>query len=165
MVVDRTIAGMDIHLLPLLFDFPAGMPRLPPAGAGIVAPPARSGSAMNTPLTPNDSRQPDLQSLKNVAIAVYALQAASILPPFVITFFVAVILNYIKRDDVRGTWLESHFRWQLRTFWFGLLWFVLGGLTYVIVIGWAILFAASLWLIYRILKGWLNLNDGKPMNA
>jgi uncharacterized membrane protein len=120
---------------------------------------------MSTPLIPNDNRQPDLQSLKNVAIAVYALQAASILPPFVITFFVAVILNYIKRDDVRGTWLESHFRWQMRTFWFGLLWFVLGGLTYIIVIGWAILFAATLWLIYRILKGWLNLNDGKPMDV
>ena len=120
---------------------------------------------MSTPLIPNDSRQPDLQSLKNVAIAVYALQAASILPPFVITFFVAVILDYIKRDDVRGTWLESHFRWQIRTFWFGLLWFCLAALTYIIVIGWAILFATSLWLIYRILKGWLNLNDGKPMYA
>ena len=118
---------------------------------------------MSTPLTSNDSRQPDLQSLKNIATTVYALQAASFL--LVITYFIAVILNYIKRDDVRGTWLESHFRWQLRTFWFGLLWFVLGGLTYIIVIGWAILFAASLWLIYRILKGWLNLNDGKPMYA
>ena len=118
---------------------------------------------MSTPLTPNDSRQPDLQSLKNIATAVYALQAVSFL--LVITYFIAVILNYIKRDDVRGTWLESHFRWQIRTFWFGLLWFALGGLTFFIVIGWAILFAASLWLIYRILKGWLNLNDGKPMNA
>jgi len=118
---------------------------------------------MSTPLTPNDSRQPDLQSLKNIATAVYALQAVSFL--LVITYFIAVILNYIKRDDTRGTWLESHFRWQIRTFWFGLLWFALGGLTFFIVIGWAILFAASLWLIYRILKGWLNLNDGKPMNA
>ena len=118
---------------------------------------------MSTPLTPNDSRQPDLQSLKNIATAVYALQAVSFL--LVITYFIAVILNYIKRDDARGTWLESHFRWQIRTFWFGLLWFVLGGLTFFIVIGWAILFAAALWLIYRILKGWLNLNDGKPMYA
>jgi len=118
---------------------------------------------MSTPLTPNDSRQPDIQSLKNIATAVYALQAVSFL--LVITYFIAVILNYIKRDDARGTWLESHFRWQIRTFWFGLLWFALGGLTFFIVIGWAILFAASLWLIYRILKGWLNLNDGKPMNA
>ncbi|MEK7223312.1 MAG: hypothetical protein AAB156_03465 [Pseudomonadota bacterium] len=118
---------------------------------------------MSTPLTPNDSRQPDLQSLKNIATAVYALQATSFL--LLITYFIAVILNYIKRDDARGTWLESHFRWQLRTFWFGLLWFVLGGLTFFIVIGWFILFAAALWLIYRILKGWLNLNDGKPMYA
>ena len=118
---------------------------------------------MSTPLTSNDSRQPDLQSLKNIATTVYALQAASFL--LVITYFIAVILNYIKRDDARGTWLESHFRWQIRTFWFGLLWFCLAALTYIIVIGWAILFAASLWLIYRILKGWLNLNDGKPMYA
>ena len=118
---------------------------------------------MSTPLTPNDSRQPDLQSLKNIATAVYALQAVSFL--LVITYFIAVILNYIKRDDARGTWIESHFHWQIRTFWFGLLWFVLGGLTFFIVIGWFILFAAALWLIYRILKGWLNLNDGKPMCA
>jgi len=118
---------------------------------------------MSTPLTPNHSRQPDLQSLKNIATAVYALQAVSFL--LVITYFIAVILNYIKRDDARGTWIESHFHWQIRTFWFGLLWFVLGGLTFFIVIGWFILFAAALWLIYRILKGWLNLNDGKPMYA
>ena len=120
---------------------------------------------MNAPLIPNDSRQPDLQSLKNITTAVYALQAVSVLPPFVIPYFVAVILNYIKRDDVRGTWLESHFRCQIRTFWFGLLWFALGGLTYIIVIGRFILFAVLLWLIYRILKGWLSLNDGKPMNV
>ncbi len=118
---------------------------------------------MNAPLIPNDSRQPDLQSLKNIATAVYALQAASFF--LVLPYFIAVILDYIKRDDARGTWLESHFRWQIRTFWFGLLWFGLGGLTYIIVIGWFILFAASLWLIYRILKGWLSLNDGKPMNV
>jgi len=83
----------------------------------------------------------------------------------VITFFIAVILSYLKRDAARGTWLESHFRWQIRTFWFSLLWIVLGLLTYLIIIGWFILFAASLWLIYRILKGWLNLNDAKPMDS
>lgn len=103
----------------------------------------------------------DLQSLKNITTAIYALQAASFL--LVITFFVAIILSYVKRDDARGTWLESHFRWQIRTFWFSLLWIALGGLTYLIIIGWFILFAASLWLIYRIVKGWLNLNDRKPM--
>ncbi|HYA38252.1 MAG TPA: hypothetical protein VEI74_08315 [Candidatus Methylomirabilis sp.] len=113
---------------------------------------------------PDDKqRNADLQSLKNIAIAVYVLQAVSFLPPFVITYFVAVILAYIKRDDARDTWLESHFRWQIRTFWFGLLWFVVGGLTVFFIIGGFIIFANSLWLIYRILKGWLNLNDGKPM--
>ena len=111
----------------------------------------------------NHQRQVDIQSLKNIAIAVYVLQALSFLPPFVITYFVAIILDYIKLDDARGTWLESHFRWQIRTFWFGLLWFVVGGLTVFFIIGGIIIFANSLWLIYRILKGWLNLNDGKPM--
>jgi len=111
---------------------------------------------------PDDNqRNADLQSLKNIVTAVYALQAVSFF--LGITYFVAIILDYIKRDDARGTWLESHFRWQIRTFWFGLLWFVLGGITFFIVIGWFILFATALWLIYRILKGWLNLNDGKPM--
>ncbi len=111
----------------------------------------------------NNRRNTDLSSLKNIATAVYALQAASFI--FGITYFIAIIVNYVKREDAQGTWIESHFRWQIRTFWFGLLWFALGGLTFFIVIGWFILFAAALWLIYRILKGWLNLNDGKPMYA
>ncbi|MGE5240240.1 MAG: DUF4870 family protein [Bacteroidota bacterium] len=111
---------------------------------------------------PDDSqRNADLQSLKNIATAVYALQAASFF--LGITYFVAIILDYIKRDDAQGTWLESHFRWQIRTFWFSLLWFVLGGITLVVIIGYFILVANGLWLIYRIAKGWLNLNDGKPM--
>ena len=111
---------------------------------------------------PDDSqRQADLQSLKNIATAVYALQAASFF--LGITYFVAIILDYIKRDDARGTWLESHFRWQIRTFWFSLLWFVLGAITLVVIIGYFNLVANGLWLIYRIAKGWLNLNDGKPM--
>jgi uncharacterized membrane protein len=117
---------------------------------------------MNLPMTPDDAdRTIDLKSLKNITTAVYALQAVSFF--LGITYFIAVILNYVKLDDARGTWLESHFRWQIRTFWFGLLWFALGGLTYFIGIGMLILFAAALWLIYRILKGWLNLNDRKPM--
>jgi uncharacterized membrane protein len=117
---------------------------------------------MNLPMTPDDTgRIIDLQPLKRVVFAAYALQAASFF--LGITYFIAVILDYVKMDDARGTWLESHFRWQIRTFWFGLLWFALGTLTYIIGIGVLILFGAALWLIYRILKGWLSLNDGKPM--
>ncbi|MFA7097557.1 MAG: hypothetical protein WC383_13905 [Gammaproteobacteria bacterium] len=93
--------------------------------------------------------------------AVYALQAASFLLGF--TFIVAVIMNYIHRDDVRGTWLESHFRWQIRTFWFGVLWGVLGGITTFIGIGYLVLFANAVWLIYRIAKGWLRLMDRRTM--
>jgi uncharacterized membrane protein len=105
----------------------------------------------------------DLQSLKKHATAVYALQALSFL--LGITYFVAIVVNYVKLDDTRGTWIESHFRWQIRTFWFSLLWFALGGLLLIIVVGYLILIANGLWMIYRIVKGWLNLNDGKPMYA
>jgi uncharacterized membrane protein len=72
-----------------------------------------------------------------------------------------VIINYVKRDDVKGTWLESHFRWQIRTFWFVLLWSVIGFVTTVILVGYVILFVNAIWLIYRIAKGWLNLRDEK----
>ena len=101
------------------------------------------------------------QSLKNIAIAGYALQAAFFISG--ISAIVAIVLAYIKRDDARGTWLESHFRWQIRTFWFAALWGAIGGLLVIVLIGWVILFADMVWIIYRIAKGWLNLNDRKPM--
>ena len=69
----------------------------------------------------------------------------------------------MKREEVAGTWLASHFSWQIKTFWFGLLWAVVGAATLVIMIGFAILFANFIWIIYRIIKGWLNLNEDKPM--
>ena len=101
------------------------------------------------------------RSLKTLTTVVYGLYALTWL--FGISAIVAIIVNYVKREDVAGTWLESHFRWQIRTFWFGLLWGVLGAITFVFIIGWLILCANTIWLIYRIVKGWLNLNDGKPM--
>ena len=94
-----------------------------------------------------------------LTVIVYALQAASFL--FVITLLVGVIINYVKRDDVNGTWLESHFRWQIRTFWFVLLWSVIGFISSFFLVGYAILFVNAIWLIYRIAKGWLNLSDKK----
>ena len=93
---------------------------------------------------------------------VYALQAAGFLLPPVV-WIVAVIINYVKREDVTGTWLESHFRWQIRTFWFGLLWAVLGAILFVLIVGWFILAADAIWIIYRIVKGWLNLSENRPM--
>jgi uncharacterized membrane protein len=102
-----------------------------------------------------------MQSLKTLTAVVYALYAVTFIAG--ITCIIAVVINYVKKDDVAGTWLESHFRWQIRTFWFGLLWMFLGALTWIVVIGWIILAANAVWLIYRIVKGWLNLNENKPM--
>jgi uncharacterized membrane protein len=114
---------------------------------------------------------------------MYALHAASALigmltSAFIATAFlfgvpsiIAVVMNYLRRDDARGTWLESHFSWQLRTFWFALFWVVLifllslplflvlvGFLTFpvgVIIVG--------IWVIYRVARGWLKLKDGRPV--
>lgn len=92
---------------------------------------------------------------------MYALQAVSFV--LGITFIVAVIVNYVKRSDVRGTWLESHFRWQIRTFWFALLWSIIGAITIYILVGYFILAANAVWIIYRIVRGWLRLSDRKEM--
>ncbi|WP_092995170.1 DUF4870 family protein [Thiohalomonas denitrificans] len=101
------------------------------------------------------------QSLKKLLTAVYALQALSFLFP--VTFIVGVVLDYVKRGEATDAWLASHFRWQIRTFWFTVLWSLLGGLTAGFGVGLLILFATAVWLIYRIAKGWLNLSDGKAV--
>ena len=114
---------------------------------------------------------------------MYALHAVSLITGIVTTAsivfafltgwpsLIAVILNYVKRSEAAGTWLESHFRWQIRTFWFGLLWAALCmlfvaatfGLGFIIV--WLPLGLVGLWFIYRIVRGWLRLIDGQPMSA
>jgi uncharacterized membrane protein len=104
-----------------------------------------------------------LKANKNLTTVIYALYAISLLAG--ITCLVAIVMNYVKKDDVAGTFLESHFRWQIRTFWFSLLWGVLGVITFIIIIGWFILMADLVWFIYRIVKGWLRLNENKPMYA
>lgn len=117
----------------------------------------------NPRIIPNPQQQTNdnQHQAKTLTIIIYALQAASFIVG--LTFLVAVIINYIKRDDVRGTWLESHFRWQIRTFWFCLLWGLLGAFLSAVVIGYFILLANAIWVIYRIAKGWLNVADNKPM--
>lgn len=104
-----------------------------------------------------------MKSLKTLALVVYILYALSYFAG--VTAIIGIIINYVKREEVAGTWLESHFGWQIRTFWFGLLWAVIGALTAFILVGFAVLFANFCWIIYRIIKGWLYLNDGKPMPA
>ncbi|HWP88439.1 MAG TPA: hypothetical protein VNM70_11200 [Burkholderiales bacterium] len=80
---------------------------------------------------------------------------------------IAVIMNYVKRSEAAGTFLDSHFSWQLRTFWFALLWVVIGWLLIVTIIGAVIgvplLLGVGVWVLYRIARGWINLANRKPM--
>jgi uncharacterized membrane protein len=80
---------------------------------------------------------------------------------------IAVILNYVKRSEAAGTFLDSHFSWQLRTFWFALLWVVTGWLMIVTIIGAVIgvplLLGVGVWVLYRIARGWINLANRRPM--
>jgi len=102
-------------------------------------------------------------SLKRITMIVYALQIASFLVGF--TFIVAVIINYLQRGEVAGTWLESHFRWQIRTFWYSLLWLGVGLALLVVLVGFLVLMASAMWILYRAIKGWLSLEEGKAMYA
>jgi uncharacterized membrane protein len=119
------------------------------------------------------------EGLVTLTFVIYGLHAFSALsgllsPAFVVTAFltgwpsiIAVIINYVKRGEARGTWLESHFRWQIRTFWFAFVWvmavvllvFTVIGIPLAIVIAWF----AGLWVLYRITRGWLRLSDRRPM--
>lgn len=81
----------------------------------------------------------------------------------VVTAIVAITINYIKKDQMQGTFLASHFRWQIHTFWFGILCGIIGLLTLRFLIGWLILLISAIWITYRMVKGILNLNDNKPM--
>ena len=127
------------------------------------------------------SVDPRLQSLRTWTHAIYALHAFSLLTGIlgaatVIGAFltgwpsiVAVILNYVKRGEAYGTWLESHFRWQIRTFWFGALWvglcllFIVLTLGIGIIVAWVPLAFVTVWFVYRVLRGWLALGHGQMM--
>ena len=112
------------------------------------------------PATPRSPEE--LTGLKNVTMMVYLLQALSFL--WGVTAIVGVVVNYVKRDDARGTVYESHFDWQIRTFWWGLLWGVVGVLLVIVFgLGFLVMFVAWIWAIYRVVKGWLKLSEGKPV--
>ena len=112
-------------------------------------------------------------ALHALGLAIGAFGAASVVGSFVFGWpsIIAVVVNYVKRADARGTWLESHFTWQIRTFWFAMLWaFVIGGvgaLLAIVLVGFAIwavgFFVLGLWAIYRIARGWMALRDRKPV--
>jgi len=118
----------------------------------------------------------NLITLTHVVYALHAFSAITGLTTaaFIVTAFltgwpsiIAVVINYVKRSDVRGTFLDTHFSWQIRTFWWALLWFLLGGLLTITIIGAVIgvplLLVVGIWVIYRIVRGWLALVNRKPM--
>jgi uncharacterized membrane protein len=118
----------------------------------------------------------DLVTLTHI---IYGLHAFSVLTgissaAFIVTAFlsgwpsiIAVIINYVKRDNVRGTFLDSHFSWQIRTFWWSVLWVVIAGVliaTFIgMVIGIPLMVVVGLWILYRIVRGWLTLAGRKAM--
>jgi uncharacterized membrane protein len=112
-------------------------------------------------------------ALHALGLAIGALGAASIVGSFVFGWpsIIAVIINYVKRGEARGTWLESHFAWQIRTFWFALLWatvvFFFGLPLTLVIVGFAVwivgFFLLGIWAIYRIARGWMALNAGRQI--
>ena len=124
----------------------------------------------------NDGAPASLVTIAQVIYGLHALSifigltsAITIVGAFVFGFpsIIAVVLNYVYQHGTRGTYLESHFRWQIRTFWFAALWIVIGVMLFVTLIGipiaWIICIAAGVWVIYRVARGWLTLQDRKPM--
>jgi uncharacterized membrane protein len=119
------------------------------------------------------------ESLMRLTHLIYGLHAFSALmgilgPAFIVTAFltgwpsiIAVIINYVKRSDTRGTYLDSHFGWQIRTFWYALLWVAIMIVLIVTVVGivfaWVIGIVVGIWVLYRIIRGWITLANGKPM--
>ena len=110
-----------------------------------------------------------IYGLHAIAIFVGITSAATIAGGFVfgLPSLCAVLLNYLKRGDVNGTWLESHFRWQIRTFWFTLLWLVVYGALIITIIGipiaWMLIALLGLWVGYRVIRGWVALFGERPL--
>ena len=134
---------------------------------------SRPGSAMPSPSLVTLTHV--VYGLHSLSLVIGAFGAATIIGGFLFGWpsIIAVIINYVKRGEVAGTWLESHFRWQIRTFWYAALWALLVVLVSVpltlVLIGFAIwaigLFALGIWATYRIVRGWLALNDRRPLQV
>ncbi|MGQ0752605.1 MAG: DUF4870 family protein [Betaproteobacteria bacterium] len=121
------------------------------------------------------------ESMVRLTHLIYGLHAFSaamgiLTSAFIVTAFVtgwpsiiAVIINYVKRSDARGTYLDSHFSWQIRTFWWALLWLLVVVLMVVTVllfpVAWLLGVGVGIWVLYRIIRGWITLSNTKPMPA
>ncbi|PKO88789.1 MAG: hypothetical protein CVU16_13255 [Betaproteobacteria bacterium HGW-Betaproteobacteria-10] len=110
-----------------------------------------------------------IYGLHAIAVFIGITSAATVAGGFVfgLPSLCAVLLNYLKRSDVNGTWLESHFRWQIRTFWFTALWLVVYGALIITIIGipiaWILIAVLGLWVGYRVIRGWVALFDERSL--
>jgi uncharacterized membrane protein len=114
-----------------------------------------------------------IYGLHAVSVVIALVSAHTVVGLFLFSppSIIAVIMNYARRSETHGTWLESHFRWQIRTFWYAWLWIILTSLISIpmmlVLIGFVILFIGlgltGLWIIYRVARGWLALREGRPM--
>jgi uncharacterized membrane protein len=98
---------------------------------------------------------------RRLTAIVYALQLAGYFT--VVSPLGGIVINYLKRDAVAGTWLESHFDWQIRTFWITLAGLIAGALTLLLFVGWFVIGITLMWFLYRGIKGWIDLSEGKPI--
>ncbi|HSG62521.1 MAG TPA: hypothetical protein VLA24_13925 [Pseudomonadales bacterium] len=119
------------------------------------------------------------QRLVTLTYVIYGLHLFSAISgvlssAFVVTAFltgwpsiIAVVLNYIYRDDTFGTYLDSHFSWQIRTFWFAALWYIIAIALFITIIGFPVAFAmmlfTGLWVLYRIARGMIRMSEQRPM--
>ena len=115
-----------------------------------------------------------MYALHALSAIIGVLGAPTIAVSFVFSVpsIIAVVMNYMKRSEARGTWLDSHFSWQLRTFWWALGWILLIGLfsaPLILLFGlglvtWVVgIIVVGVWIIYRVARGWLRLKDGQPV--
>lgn len=108
----------------------------------------------------DSERLSGLRTLTHVLYGLYALHWLT----GGITGLIAIIINYVKRGDVAGTPYADHFEWQIRTFWRALIAYVIGFALAFVFIGFVVMFATWIWTLYRIIKGWLYLNDNKALD-
>jgi len=108
-----------------------------------------------------------LHSLKNLAWWLYLFHGASLVFSLGLLSFIPLIISYLKREDAANTFVYSHHTWQIRSFWWYLVWAAVGGVLFMTVIGIPLAFLvwgiAWIWKAYRLIKGLLDLNDNKPM--
>jgi uncharacterized membrane protein len=137
----------------------------------------------HTAVTPPNAGDSALRGLVDYTHWIYGLHSLSVLSALLTTHavalrfafglpsIIAVIMNYARRSETHGTWLESHFRWQIRTFWYAWLWILVSLIIAMpllligvgFILGLLCLGLVGLWVIYRIVRGWVSLRDGRAM--